>query len=101
MCRNIIKFIFYIFCGYLQKEGEIERIQASIKNIQNGNLSEESDELAKLLTENSKLKFRLEILNKVSHKIRQFNLKLTNLVMQSCRQLQKKGKSVAVSYHQA
>jgi hypothetical protein len=31
-------------------------------------MSEESEELAKLMTENSKLKFRLEVLNRVSWK---------------------------------
>jgi hypothetical protein len=48
------------------KEDEITKIQASINNVKSGNLSEESDELAKLMTENSKLKFRLDILNRVS-----------------------------------
>ncbi|CRL08609.1 CLUMA_CG021334, isoform A [Clunio marinus] len=45
-------------------ETEINDIDGHITNIKTGNLSEESDELAKLLTENTKLKFRLEILKK-------------------------------------
>lgn len=45
-------------------ESEIAKIEKSIKNIQEGNFAEESEDLNKLLTENSKLKFRLDILNK-------------------------------------
>lgn len=48
------------------QESEISKIENSIKNINEGNYSEESDELNKLLTENSKLKFRLDIINKVN-----------------------------------
>jgi hypothetical protein len=48
------------------KEAEINKIQSLIGNIKQGNLSEESEELAKLLTENSKLKLRLDVLNRVS-----------------------------------
>lgn len=51
-------------CGYFQ-EDEISKVQQLIATIKDGRLGEENEELAKLLTENSKLKFRLEILNKV------------------------------------
>lgn len=44
----------------------MQLLQKQMKNIQDGNLSEESEVLAKLLTENSKLKIRLETLNRVS-----------------------------------
>ena len=47
------------------KENEIQLLQKQMKNIKDGNLSEESEVLAKLLTENSKLKIRLETLNRV------------------------------------
>lgn len=52
-------------CGYFQ-EDEISKVQQLIATIKEGRLGEENEELAKLQTENSKLKFRLEILNKVS-----------------------------------
>ncbi|KAG5672612.1 hypothetical protein PVAND_002727 [Polypedilum vanderplanki] len=45
-------------------EAEIAQVENSIKNIKEGNFGDESAELSSLLTENSKLKFRLEILNK-------------------------------------
>ena len=57
-----------IFNFWLQ-ESEIAKIQSLITNIKDGNLSEESEDLAKLLVENSKLKFRLEVLNKVRQEI--------------------------------
>jgi hypothetical protein len=47
------------------QEKELIKLEALIANIKDGNLSEESEELSKLLTENSKLKFRLEVLNRV------------------------------------
>lgn len=55
-----------MFFGYFQ-EAELSKIQSLINNVKSGNLSEESEELAKLMTENSKLKFRLEVLNRVSN----------------------------------
>ncbi|CAO1420733.1 unnamed protein product [Diamesa hyperborea] len=45
-------------------ENEIQLLRKQMKNIKDGNLSEESEVLAKLLTENSKLKIRLETLNR-------------------------------------
>lgn len=54
---------FWLLC----QENEIASISSLISNIKNGNLSEESEELAKLMTENSKLKLRLEVLNRVSN----------------------------------
>lgn len=53
--------------GYFLQEKEIARVETQIANIRSGNLSEESDDLAKLLIDNSKLKFRLEILHRVSY----------------------------------
>lgn len=65
-------YIFGCFFGYFcLQEGEIETIQSLISNIKNENLSEESEELAKLIIENNKLKFRLQILNRVRKKARQ------------------------------
>lgn len=51
-------------CGYFQ-EDEICKVQQLIATIKDGRLGEENEELAKLQSENSKLKFRLEVLHKV------------------------------------
>lgn len=59
--RNKVKFISWLFF----QESEIAKVQALKTNLKSGNLGEESEELAKLLAENSKLKFRLEVLNRV------------------------------------
>lgn len=53
--------IFWLFW----QQSEIAKLETAIKNVKEGNLGDENEELNKLLTENSKLKFRLEILNKV------------------------------------
>ncbi|CAG9808842.1 unnamed protein product [Chironomus riparius] len=45
-------------------ESEISKFEEAITNIRQGDFSETSDELNRAMTENTKLKFRLEILNK-------------------------------------
>lgn len=81
------------------KESEITKIQSLINNVKSGNLSDESDELAKLMTENSKLKFRLEILNRVSENSKIFNQIVGKVIMmQSFSRLLKSAKGEAVNF---
>lgn len=53
------------FFGYFCQQSEIVKLETAIKNVKEGDLGDENEELNKVLTENNKLKFRLQILNKV------------------------------------
>lgn len=68
--------------GYtFPQEKEIAKLEEGIKNVKEGNLAEENETLDKLLGENSKLKFRLDILNRVSHHLWLFSLQTVNSMM--------------------
>lgn len=56
----------HFFWLHVSQEKEIAELEKGIKNEKEGNLAEENEILDKLLVENSKLKFRLDILNRVS-----------------------------------
>ena len=66
MCEENLIHVFFPFVFIYLQESEILKLENAITNVRKGNFAEESDELNKLVTENSKLKFRLEILNQVS-----------------------------------
>ena len=88
-----------IFNFWLQ-ESEIAKIQSLITNIKDGNLSEESEDLAKLLVENSKLKFRLEVLNKVRQEIL-IILEVVQLLMKHFSRLRMRKSNARRHYRQA
>lgn len=51
---------------HVSQEREIAKLEENIQLVREGNLAEQDETLDKLLVENSKLKFRLDILNRVS-----------------------------------
>lgn len=51
---------------HVSQEREIAKLEENIQLVREGNLTEQDETLDKLLVENSKLKFRLDILNRVS-----------------------------------
>ena len=57
--------LYFIEFGLFQEE-QIKFFQAEIQNMKQNKPDEENEELMKLVTENSKLKLRLSILNKVN-----------------------------------
>lgn len=87
-CKEKINFLVKF------QEMEISKIQSIITNIKEGNFSEESEELAKLLTENSKLKIRLEVLNRVSLLFQEKDEDLISF-SQYCRRLQRNANNAA------